>query len=360
MSTIFTSDTQLLASENVISSFLSRPRNTPSARNGRARDVLAAAAGAAESPASGAARMRAIFSRLGALAQEPARQLAYERMVIEAKIAAVLDRVDAAPEPDELGGTDMLERLVASSRDNDAEIKRCIGSALWRELLGAIASRDMVDALRLSVVSEEEAAALRASTMEEYYRSAAGGGGGGGSGGARSKALTREAALYAEERAARLWRRRLWKLTIPNRASAALRWATAHDDVDRFGNKSLANALNRRDATSELSYYQTSALKYGRSARRRGSTGIAGAWEDVYDATRARQLDRGAPNRLEAAAASPDEPSPPRSSRGRHAAPASVASSHDTDAEIGRAFFDLEAALDRERALAAAAAPQRY
>jgi hypothetical protein len=302
--------------------------------------------------------MRAIFSRLGALAQEPARQLAYERMVIEAKIAAVLDRAGAAPEPaEEHCGTDMLERLVASSRDNDAEIKRCIGGALWRELLGAIASRDMVDALRLSVVSEEEAAALRASTMEEYYRSAAAGGGSG----ARSKALTREAALYAEERAARLWRRRLWKLTIPNRASAALRWATAHDDVDRFGNKSLANALNRRDATTELSYYQTSALKYGRSARRRGSTGIAGAWETVYDPARCQQLDRGAPNRLEAAAAaaSPDEPSPLRASRGRHAAPASVASSHDTDAEIGRAFFDLEAALDRERALAAAAALQR-
>lgn len=343
MSVYTSSSQQLGASEQVLDNFLARPRNTPSARNARAREAAAVAIGsAADSNASGASRMRAVFSRLGALEQEPARQLAYERMVIEAKIAATLDRTDTSANDDE-GGMDMLERLVASARDNDAEIRRRVGTTLAKEILTAIASRDMVDALRLSVTSEEEAAALRANDIDDFYAAAGG------------AATSREASRYAEERAARLWRRRLWKLTIPNRASAALRWATAHDDVDRFGARTITNQLNTHDAASELSYYQKSALKYGRSAGRRGSTGIAGSWQEVYDPSRTAALDKGAPNRLESgspavgtmlksfansfSADRNQQPPPPTSSRSAK------------DDEIARAFYDLEAALERERSL---------
>lgn len=347
----------LAVSDSVLSNFLARPRNTPSARNARARE--AAVAVAADSPVSGAARMRAVFSRLGALDQEPARQLAYERMVIEAKIAAVLDRADAASEggvpDDDDGGVDMLERLVQSARENDADLRRRLGATLAKEVLISVASRDMVDALRLSVMSEEEAQILAAENDAEFFAA---------SGGAGSD---RDAARFADERAARLWRRRLWKLTIPTRASAALRWATAHDDVDRFGGRTLVNQLNTHDAASELSYYQKSALKYGRSARRRGSTGIAGAWEDVYDPSRAAALDRGAPNRLdsESRRSAPSSSSPPinamldsfagsfsagnRATQHQHQQQQSPAY---VDAEIAKAFADLEFALERERALA--------
>jgi hypothetical protein len=58
----------------------------------------------------------------------------------------------------------------------------------------------------------------------------------------------------ARERAARLWRRRLWKITIPVRIDAKLRWATAHDDVDHKGNRSLVNELNRKDPEEAFSY----------------------------------------------------------------------------------------------------------
>jgi hypothetical protein len=263
-STIFTSGTQLQASDAVVDSFLARPRNTPSARNARARD-------AAVAPATGAERMRAVFARLPALAQEPTRQRAYERMVIEAKVSALLERVEAGEAGD--GGEDMLASLLVAARDNDAELARFVGAAGAAEVLAAIAARDMRDALRLSVVGEEDAAAAALA--------AAPGGGG-------------AAAAAAAERAERLWRRALNKMTIPVRINAALRFATAHDDPTRTGHRALSNELNVKDARDELSYYQAAALKYGRTARRRGSTGVAGAWEEVFAPSGVAAYDRGA------------------------------------------------------------------
>jgi hypothetical protein len=69
------------------------------------------------------------------------------------------------------------------------------------------------------------------------------------------------------------------QLTIPVRIDAKLRFATAHDDYDRKGQRSLINDLNKRSEEDNLSYYQKSTLQYGRE--RRGSTSIAGAWEGV-------------------------------------------------------------------------------
>lgn len=269
--TQFTSATQLAAPDAVVDGFLARPRNTPSARNARARD---AAAGATAT--SGAQRMRAVFSRLSAIQQEPARQLAYERMVIEAKIAAMLERIHETA--GDGGGEDLLEGLITAARDNTAELSTNVGAAEAKEILAAVASSDMRDALRLSVVSEEEAAELRQAMFEEH-------------GGTRERAAVDALAVEAAER---LWRRRLAKLTIPVRINAALRFATAHDDLTRTGDRSLINKLNKADPRDELSYYQTAALKYGRTARRRGSTGVAGAWEEVFRPETVAAYDRGA------------------------------------------------------------------
>ena len=60
--------------------------------------------------------------------------------------------------------------------------------------------------------------------------------------------------FQAQERAARLWRRRLWKITIPVRIDAKLRFATAHDDYDNHGRRSLVNDLNRRRPEDTWSY----------------------------------------------------------------------------------------------------------
>ena len=269
--TQFTSSTQLAAPDALVDSFLARPRNTPSARNARARD-----AAVGPTATTGAQRMRAVFSRLSAIQQEPARQLAYERMVIEAKIAAMLERIQETA--GDGGGEDLLEDLITAARDNTAELSTNVGVAEAKEILGAVASSDMRDALRLSVVSEEEAAELRQAMFDEH-------------GGTRERAAVD---LLAVEAAERLWRRRLAKITIPVRINAALRFATAHDDFTRTGDRSLINKLNKADPRDELSYYQTAALKYGRTARRRGSTGVAGAWEEVFRPETVAAYDRGA------------------------------------------------------------------
>ncbi len=181
-------------------------------------------------------------------------------------------------------GVDVLHRLQTAVADNQQEFTRALGKGRVRPVLEALWAPDMRDALRLSVLSEEEARELEAPSA------AAGGGGGGGGGGdddGRSSAgwtyaggaPRARAAVDARVRAARLWRRRLWKLTIPVRIDAKLRFATAHDDVDHKGHRTLINSLNRRTPEDGLSYYQRSTLQYGRE--RRGSTCIAGAWEGV-------------------------------------------------------------------------------
>jgi hypothetical protein len=282
--TVFTSATQLAAPEALLENFLARPRNTASAAafNREAARNLPRT--------TGALQLRALFCRMPSKLQSAVRQLIYERMVLEAKVEAVLTRLaegEAAwgAEEGELAlgsrGVDVLHRLQVAVADNNNELTRAVGKGHVRPVLEALWAPDMREALRLSVVSEAEAMALE------------GGGGGGGGGGARAAeaddgrstagwTLTggaRNASLDAKIRAARVWRRRLWKLTIPVRIDAKLRFATAHDDVDSKGHRSLINDLNRRTPEDGLSYYQKSKLAYGRE--RRGSTCIAGAWEGV-------------------------------------------------------------------------------
>jgi hypothetical protein len=82
------------------------------------------------------------------------------------------------------------------------------------------------------------------------------------------------------EEDARLWRRRLHF----RRAARLNRGYTTvdHDTLTNTGARQLWNELNvaAKDDTAGMSYYQLQQYRYGRS--RRGSTSIAGAWEQVF------------------------------------------------------------------------------
>jgi hypothetical protein len=276
MSTIFTSSTQLRCSEAQVETFLARPRNTLSARSMNAKVAAAVATtlaasqalapgGEALAPApSGAEQLRAIFCGLDLKKQDQVRLLAYQRIVLEAKMAAMLERLEGrhawGSEEGDLdmgsGGSEALTRLQRAVEDNQGELVRAVGAAVTRGVLRAVWAPDMQEALKLSVMSEEESREKLASTHDEYMAlQAAQEQGvealrGGGS------VATRGAAnlFQAQERAARLWRRRLWKITIPVRIDAKLRWATAHDDYDNHGRRSLVNDLNRRRPEDHMSY----------------------------------------------------------------------------------------------------------
>jgi hypothetical protein len=130
-----------------------------------------------------------------------------------------------------------------------------VGAKLAGAILQAVWAPDMQESLRLSVMSEEESRDKLASTHDEYVAAMALAESGGERVPGGSVATRGAANLYeAQERAARLWRRRLWKITIPVRIDAKLRWATAHDDYDNRGNRSIANDLNRRNPEEHYSY----------------------------------------------------------------------------------------------------------
>jgi hypothetical protein len=214
-STVFTSSAQLAISEGVLEHFLARPRNTPSAAafNREAARNLPLT--------SGALQLRALFCDMPAKLQSCVRQLVYERMVLEAKVDAVLTRLaegEAAwgAEEGELAlgarGIDVLSRFQVAVRDNQRELERALGRGRVAPVLTALWAPDMRDALRLSVESEAGARDAEAS-----LGGAAGGGWGGGDdagtvagwtvtgGGGKKTAESRV-------RAGRLWRRRLWKV----------------------------------------------------------------------------------------------------------------------------------------------------
>ena len=90
MSTIFTSSTQLACAEEKLEQFLAKPRHTLSARKFNERfasAVLSSPRAGARAP-SGAEQLRAVFCSLPQMTQHQVRQLAYERIVLEAKMAA--------------------------------------------------------------------------------------------------------------------------------------------------------------------------------------------------------------------------------------------------------------------------------
>jgi hypothetical protein len=261
-----------------LETFLHKPRNTQSARAINAKratqvqSTLAASrlqspSGGSLAPApTGAEQLGAVLLGLHSQKQDAVRILAYHRLVLEAKMAAMLHRMEegglewGAEDGDMdmgVGESDALQRLKTAVDDNQEELVRAVGRDVTRAILRAIWAPDMQDALKLSVMSEDEARDLSASNHEELVareRVLAGeleeGAKAGGSIAIRGARNEQE----ARERAARLWRRRLWKITIPVRIDAKLRWATAHDDVDHKGNRSLVNELNRKDPEEAFSY----------------------------------------------------------------------------------------------------------
>jgi hypothetical protein len=162
------------------------------------------------------------------------RQLCFERLELEARRAALMQRLGAVEQRLERD-PDVLERLSVQIADNDASIRR----------LAKDAAPVLLDAIREPAV--QAAMALPAPTEEEV----------GG------------------EDAARVWRRRLESKRV-TRVDAPYRRVT-HDSPNVHGDRDLHNALNAADPEEGLSYYQKQQLRYGRA--RRGSTSIAGAWE---------------------------------------------------------------------------------
>jgi hypothetical protein len=299
MSTIYSSSTQLRCDESALERFLALPRDTPSVK----RLQKYASSGDAE---SGAEQLRCIFLTLDKRSQNALRSLAYERMILEAKMESVLERLEdnelawGMEDGDEdmgVHGTAALQRLQTAVDDSTYNLNHLVGKEMAKRVLKAIWAEDMQQFLKLTVLTEEEARALHASNWEEATYSeqvfsdsvsCAPSIRSGVRGGIFSPSRTGSVAergakqpAEAAERAARLWRRRLWKLTIPVRIDAKLRWATSHDDCDRNGNRSLVNELNRRDPEEAVSYYQKRALQYGPSRERRGSTGTAGRLQQL-------------------------------------------------------------------------------
>jgi hypothetical protein len=77
--------------------------------------------------------------------------------------------------------------------------------------------------------------------------------------------------------------------------------ASTHDSPNNTGGRDIFNELNTKDPEEGLSYYQKQQLKYGRS--RRGSTSIAGAWEQVFEGGAAGEGDGVDGGQADAAAA---------------------------------------------------------
>ena len=119
MSTIFSSSTQFRCSEADLEHFLALPRNTPSVTH-----LLRQAAGYNAESKSGADILRGVLTRLDKRRQHAVRTLAYERMVLEAKMSSVLERIESWGEGDVQdmageSGVDVLQRLQTAVEDSD-------------------------------------------------------------------------------------------------------------------------------------------------------------------------------------------------------------------------------------------------
>ena len=168
------------------------------------------------------------------------RQLCFERLEIEARRAAVLERLAATEQGAGDRLPDVLVRLNTQLADSDYNI-RWLAKGSTPVLLAALQEPEVRASLSLPVATEEDSAAA-AEPMKHGNDDP------------------------------RVWRRRLETRKI-TRVDAPYRRVT-HDTPTHLGNRSLANELNSRNPEDGLSYYQKQTLRYGRS--RRGSTSIAG------------------------------------------------------------------------------------
>lgn len=218
-------DAEISLDEEALSEFARLPRNTLSAI-----------------PAHRHARgLQAVLVSFDRKVQQAIRRLCFERISIEARLRAERERL-AAIEQRLMRDPDVLERLVVALKDNEYNIRRLAGDAT-PHIIAALHDPVIQDGLQLAVPTEDDT---------------------------------------ATETEARVWRRKLQSIPLPVRLTQPYRYTT-HDSPTNKGAKDLHNELSKRTGEEGLSYYQKQQLRYGRG--RRGSTSIAGAWEDVFSKT---------------------------------------------------------------------------
>lgn len=199
-------------------------------------------------------------------------ELLHRRDVISARLVADPRRAPNEPPPH------ILVEVEAGVVERLARLKGHVGRAGVDVVIAAVSEPGFKEALGLVSIAEEDVAS--------------GGGGGGASqfGGGGVMLTTDD-----EEAHARVFRRRLDATKVqPARHAAG---GLVSPDATAKGGRQLWNILSRADPEEPLSYYQKQQARYGRS--RRGSTSIAGAWEQVY----AGAVGGGSPASLAAAAA---------------------------------------------------------
>ena len=209
-----------LDTDAAVSRFMALPRTTLSARPGHRH----------------ARGMDAVLLTFDKKVQIALRQLALERLDLDARLRVVLDRLDAMDQKNQRE-PDVLARLRVQIADNDYQIRRLAKDATPM-VMAALREAEVQAATSLSVQTEEEA--------EEE----------GG------------------ESFARTWRRRLESRHLVTRVDAPYRRIT-HDSPSIHGDKDIFQKLNSANPEDGLSYFQKATLRYGRG--RRGSTSFAGA-----------------------------------------------------------------------------------
>ena len=213
-------------------------------------------------------------------------ELLHRRELIGARLAA-----DPRHAPDEPPPR-VLEEVEAGAAERLARLLRLVGRAGVDVVLAAVADPGFKEALGLLAGGTEEDAAAAASTA-----GGSGGLGGGASqyGGCGSGLLTTD----DEEAVARVWRRRLDATKVPAARHAA--GGLERLDATASGGRQLWNIIATADPEAPLSYYQKAQMRYGRA--RRGSTSVAGAWEEVFGAASAASASSGSPTTHQAPAA---------------------------------------------------------
>lgn len=203
-------------------------------------------------PSAGASRrgergVRAVLASFNLMTQHSVRRLLSERFVLEAKMRAARERVDAAPQPTR--DTDDMRKLTVALRDSDYNIKRLVGAAAFPHVLALLGEPDVADSMKLHVGSEEDARTVHGDDSAE------------------------------NEKAARGWRLTLGSVGHRVGMEAKYRYVS-HDSPNHKGDSSLVNKLNRRTGEEGLSYFEQMQLRHGRT--RRGSCSFAGVHEEVF------------------------------------------------------------------------------
>lgn len=180
----------------------------------------------------------ALFASFPKSDQLAIRQLCFEYLDVKHRRQLVLKRLGTESFPH--GKPEVLLTIEQQAADAESLLRRKAGSA-YGSLVAALEDPEIQEAMATSNPFTEE------EEVEEGSQ-------------------------------ARVWRRRLanrsWKRVAKGYRS------TTHDHPTRSGSRSIWQAINTYDDTQELSYYQKQQLKYG--AGRRGSTAVAGSWEQIW------------------------------------------------------------------------------